>query len=130
LETGCRLESIAEGQELQRGDGLEHVDLRDERLEDLEDPVQEMQGTIGVTVLERELDTLELVAERLEPELVDLVHDDEQQLVMLGAIGAGRLLDLQREQLRDLQVRRVGDGSAGHQPMVRRAVETAFSRAA
>ena len=45
-----------------------------------------MQRPVGVTVLQRQLDALELVAQRLEPELVDLVDDDEQQLVVLGAV--------------------------------------------
>ena len=34
---------------------------------------------------------IELVQDFLEPQLVDLVDDDEQQLVVLGAVGA-RLL--------------------------------------
>ena len=63
---------------------------------------------------------LQLVAERLEPELVDLVDDDEQQLVVLGSVGTGRALELERQQLRDLEIRGVGDGAAGHRPMVRR----------
>jgi hypothetical protein len=63
-----------------------------------------VKGAIGVAVLERDLDALKLVAQRLEPELVDLVDDDEQQLVVLGAIGPGRALELERQQFRDLQI--------------------------
>ena len=33
------------------------------------------------------LDGAQLVPELLEPELVDLVDDDEQQLVVLGTVG-------------------------------------------
>ena len=51
---------------------------------------------------------VELVQQLLEPQLVHLVDDDEEHLVVLGARGS-RLLE--REQLVDLQVAAVGDGS-------------------
>ncbi len=63
-----------------------------------------MKGAVGVAVLERDLDALKLVAQRLEPELVNLVDDDEEQLVVFGAIGPGRALELERQQLLDLQI--------------------------
>ena len=52
-------------------------------------------------------DAIELVQQLLEPELVDLVNDDEQHLVVLGPVRA-RLL--QRQELVDLQVGAVRDG--------------------
>ena len=52
-------------------------------------------------------DAIEFVEQLLEPQLVDLVDDDEEQLVVFGPVGA-RLL--QREQLVELQIVRVGDG--------------------
>ncbi len=58
-----------------------------------------------VTVLELVLGVAELVEELLEPQLVDLVHDDEQQLVVLvraGSLGAQDLVER--------QVPRVGQG--------------------
>ena len=45
----------------------------------------------------------QLVAELLEPELVDLVDDDEQQLIVLGAVRPVRALDLEREQFGTLR---------------------------
>ena len=48
LEAGRRIEPIAERQELERGHRLEDVDLRDQRLEDLQDPVQQVQRRVGV----------------------------------------------------------------------------------
>ena len=54
---------------------------------------------------------IELVQELLEPQLVDLVNDDEEHLVVLGPLRA-RLL--QREELVDAQVAAVGDGGIGH----------------
>ena len=51
-------------------------------------------------------DAIELVQQLLEPQLVDLVDDDEEQLVVFGTLGT-RLL--QREELVELQVVRVGD---------------------
>ena len=96
LEPRRRVEPVAERQELERGHRLEDVDLRDERLEDLEDAVEQVERAVGVAGLERQLDAAQLVAERLEPQLVDLVDDDEQQLVVLGAVRPGRALDLER----------------------------------
>ena len=54
---------------------------------------------------------VEFVQQLLEPELVHLVDDDEQQLVVLRALRA-RLL--QRQQLVDLQVAGIRDGWIGH----------------
>ena len=48
-----------------------------------------MQRGVGVARLQRALDGPQLVADLLEPQLVDLVDDDEQQLVVLGAIRPG-----------------------------------------
>ena len=78
-----------------------------------------MERPVGVIRFQRSLDGTQLMADLLEPQLVDLVDDDEEELVVLGAIGADRPLDLQREQLRHLEVGRVRDGSAGHPSMVR-----------
>ena len=52
-----------------------------------------------------------LVQQLLEPELVDLVDDDEEEFVVLRPPRA-RLL--QPEQLVDLQVARIGNGRVGH----------------
>ncbi len=50
--------------------------------------------------------TIELVQQLLEPQLIDLMDDDEQQFVVLGAFGT-RLL--QRQELLELQVIGVSD---------------------
>ena len=65
---------------------------------------------MGLVAAQQLLDTIELVQQLLEPQLVDLMDDDEQQLVVLGTVGP-RLL--QREELVQLQVVRVGDGRIG-----------------
>ena len=52
----------------------------------------------------RATDAGELVAELLEPQLVDLVDDDEQELIVLGAVRPGRSLDLERQQFRHLEI--------------------------
>ena len=54
-----------------------------------------------VAGLQRALQPVELVQQLLEPELVDLVDDDEEHLVVLGPVGQRRL---QLEQLVDAQV--------------------------
>src|SRR5262249_47017021 len=48
---------------------------------------------------------LQLVEHLLEPELIHVVHGDEQQLVVRRRVG---LRDLQRQQLRQAQVAAVG----------------------
>ena len=51
LEPGRRLEPVAERLELERGHRLEDVDLGDEGLEDLQDPVQQVEARVGVAGL-------------------------------------------------------------------------------
>ena len=61
----------------------------------------------GSSASKQPLHVVELVQHLLEPELVDLVDDDEEQLVVLGPVGA-RLLEV--EELVDVEVAAVGDG--------------------
>ena len=115
LEPGRRFETIPEGRELERGHRLEDVDLGDEGLEDLQHPVQQVKRRVRVARLEGPLDLGQLVDELLEPQLVDLVDDDEQELVMLGpAVHVARQRLLRGEQLLEGEVGRIGDGPTGH----------------
>ena len=66
-----------------------------------------MYLSAAVTGFEQPLESAGLVEELLEPELVDLVDDDEEHLVMLGPV-AERLLQL--EELVHLEVGGVGQG--------------------
>ena len=64
-------------------------------------------------LLEQALQAAHLVEDLLEPELVDLVDDDEEHLVVFRAVAQR---PLQRQQLVDLEVARVGERLArGHQ---------------
>jgi hypothetical protein len=56
-----------------------------------------MGGVLG----EQLADEIDLVQQLLEPQLVDLVNDDEEQLVVFGSIGSR---PLQREQLVDAEI--------------------------
>ena len=58
---------------------------------------------------------VELPQDLLEPQLVDLVHDDEQQLVVLRAVRSGHL---ETEQIVDPEIARVRDGGIAHSPSV------------
>ena len=84
LEATARLEPVAEGEELERRHRLEDVELGDEHLEDGEHALERVTNADVIARLEQRLEPVELVQDLLEPELVDLVHHDEQRLVVLG----------------------------------------------
>ena len=60
----------------------------------------------GSSRVEQRHHAIDLVQHLLEPQLVDLVNDDEQHLVVLGPV---RARPLQREQLVDREIAAVGD---------------------
>src|SRR5213083_1342233 len=118
LEPAPGLETGAEREELERRHGLEHVDLGHHHLEDGEHALEGREGARGVPAEEQRFQVVELVEQLLEPQLVDLVDDDEKGLVVLRAVGE-RLLE--REQLVELEVAGVGDGHRrGPSPHVKR----------
>ena len=66
-----------------------------------------MSGPVEVVGIDRATDLVQLVDQNLEPELVDLVGHDEEQLV----VGLG-LPTLEGEQLRDSQVRVIAEAAS------------------
>ena len=60
-----------------------------------------MLRAIRIARLEERDDVIDFVQHLLEPQLVDLVNDDEEHLVVLGAFGARAL---ERQQLVDGEV--------------------------
>jgi hypothetical protein len=64
-----------------------------------------------IVTLEEADRRVQLVQQLLEPQLVDLMDHDEQQLVVMRRIAQPLL---QREQLGDAQVRTVGQRRGGH----------------
>ena len=111
LEAARALEPAAEARERERRHRLEDVDLGDDRLQDRQDPLHRRERRGGVAGLERPLQIRRLVQQHLEPELVDLVDDDEEQLVVLGPV---RQRLLAREELVQVQVGRVGERRVLH----------------
>ena len=101
-------EPVPEPGELGRRHGLQHVELRHHDLQDGQRPAQRAHGVRRLAGLQLGLQPAELVQQLLEPQLVDLVDDDEQHLVVLGRPGL-----LRREHLVQPQVTGVGDG-LGH----------------
>ena len=83
LESARGLQPIAKAGVLDRGERLQHVELADDRLEDRPDPAQRVDRLRTITVNQGVLSVQRLLDQQLEPQLVDLVDDDEQQLVML-----------------------------------------------
>ena len=105
LEAARSAERVPEPGELGRRHGLQHVQLRHHDLQDGQRPPQRAHGVRGLAGLELGLELAQLMQQLLEPQLVDLVDDDEQHLVVLGRPGL-----LSREQLVQPQVVGVGDG--------------------
>src|SRR5712691_11377869 len=90
----------SKGQEVLRRHRLEDRDLFHQQVLDHLDAGEGVPGSAQILGLHRTPHALQLVDQHLEPELVDLVHHDEEQLI----VGLGQPL-LQVEQLRDVEVR-------------------------
>jgi hypothetical protein len=93
--------------ELQRRHSLEHIDLLDTGFHDGANPTEKGKRSVSVTVFQSGLQSRKLVENLLEPELIDLMNGDEQQLIVLRAIGEWLL---QRQEFIDLEIGRIGDG--------------------
>src|ERR1700687_4208634 len=107
LEPAGRGKLGAKGQEILRRHRLEDLDLLNEQPFDYVDRLQVMAREEDVVGVDSVAGGLQLEQHDLEPELIDLVGDDEQQLVVLLA----QLL-LQGEELRHLEVRAVRELAA------------------
>src|SRR5207247_10624064 len=107
LKAAARFQPVAERQEIERCDRLEHVDLRDQSLQNRENALERGGGERCVVVPQEPLEIIELVQDFLEPQLVDLMDDDKQRLVMLQ-LARPRLL--QRQQFVELEITCVRDG--------------------
>ena len=82
---------------------------RDEQALDGVHPPQQVPRPPGLPRRHRVAGGLQLVEHLLEPQLVHLVHGDEQQLVVRRRVGAA---GLQRQQLSQPQVAAVGEPTA------------------
>ena len=94
LEAARRCQPLPELEEVLRRHRLEHVDLLDEHPLDDVHPAEQVAGEPQVASAagrlgrdQRVADGLGLVQELLEPQLVDLVDGDEQQLVVGRRVG-------------------------------------------
>jgi hypothetical protein len=106
LKPAGRFEPLAERQELERRHRLENIELRDEHFEDRQNPLQRVVHAMRLASFQQPPRVIQLVQHFLEPQLVDLVNDDEQQFVVFGSGGPGML---EREELVEAQVAAVGD---------------------
>jgi diguanylate cyclase (GGDEF)-like protein len=105
LEAARGAQRAPEPGELVGRHGLKHVELGHHGLQDGQGPAQRPHRMRRVAGLEPGLQPGQLVQQLLEPQLVDLVDDDEQHLVVLARPGL-----LGREQLVQPQVAGVADG--------------------
>src|SRR5437762_9366824 len=111
LEATAGLQPVAEGEKVERGDRLEYVDLRDQRFENREDPLEGRSRVRRVVGPEPSLQVIQLVQDFLEPELVDMVDDHEQCLIVFKHT---RTRGLESQELVELQVAGIGDGHVSH----------------
>src|SRR5688500_13279428 len=86
LEPACGLETGTKRPKLERGHRLEDVELRHQHLQDGQDALQRVLRAVRVVGREQLPYTIELVQQFLEPQLVDLVNDDEEQLVVFRSV--------------------------------------------
>ena len=107
LKPARRFQPQPEAEELERRHGFQDVELRDHHLENRQDPLERVLRLVRLIVFEQPPHAIEFVQQLLEPQLVDLVDDDEQHFVVFGPL---RTRLLQRQQLVDLQIAAVGDG--------------------
>src|SRR4051812_48942021 len=91
LEPARRFEPRAKAEKLERRHRFEDVELRDHHFENGQDALQRVLRARRVVGGQQLRDPIELVQQLLEPQLVDLMNDDEEQLVVLGTFGT-RLL--------------------------------------
>ncbi len=91
LETACRREMESEFEEILRRHRLENVYLLNQHSLDGVNPLKEVPGSDGRALEHQVPDGRKLEQKHLEPELVDLVDDDEQQLVVSRRIRLQRL---------------------------------------
>src|SRR5262249_47326169 len=103
LKARSRSEQVAEIEKIERCHGLEHVELMDQQLDDLVDTPEPVHHPSQAIVLDHVgaevlLDPVKLMQDELEPELVRLMHNDEQHFVMRGCADAFALAYLLRQQ--------------------------------
>ena len=104
LEAAGAVEPVAEAVEGDRRHRLQDVHLGDERLEDGQDALS-VASAAARRPSPGTLQQVGLVEDLLEPELVDLVDDDEQRLVVLRPVRRRRL---EVQELVEAQIGAVG----------------------
>ena len=87
LEAAGGVQAVAEGLELDGRHRLEDVQLAHQNLHDRTHTVQCRRRPRLIAGHEQPSCVVEFVQGGLEPQLVDLMHDDEQQFVVLGRVG-------------------------------------------
>ncbi len=106
LKSTRGIETITEAIELKRGHRLEDVDLGHQCLDDGADTSEKMKSHVNVSRIDDLLGAREFMQNRLEPQLITLVNNDEQQLIVLWTI---RQWHLQIQEFVHLEVTAVGN---------------------
>ncbi len=110
LEAACRAQVVAELREVDGEHGFEQRDLLDQQVLDGVQAVEQLGGAQRLVLVQPVAHRADFVQHLLEPQLVHLMADDEEQPVVVRRT---RQLALQRQQLRHFEVRGVGQLGGG-----------------
>ncbi len=121
LEPRRRDEQVPEVEEVERGHGLEYVDLLHQQTLDVDDPleVSDQHPHLALfhrAVLEDGEHRVKFMEDLLEPEFVGLVDDDEEHLIVDRSAPFGAFQVLSVEELVQLEVVRVVERVFAHDP--------------
>ena len=105
LKSARRVEVLAKTIELLRSHRLENIDLLPKHALNGVDSPEYLPHAHEIVGIAGDGELVELVQELFEPEFVNLMDDDEEQLVVMGRL---RERFLQSEQFLDFEIRAVG----------------------
>src|ERR1700683_2358534 len=118
LKATCRIQFAAEGEEVRGKHGFENGELIDEHAHDFGAAAKQTRGFVN-TIARSRISArgakvgnhgVEIAQKLLEPELVSVMNDNEQQFVVMRR---GRDWVMERQQFRDAKIGTIGQSTFG-----------------